>query len=603
MAPTARGIMIDRAGTPDRDDAIWAEAADGGWELTVHVACVADAVRPGDAADRRAARQAQTVYLRDSAIAMLPRATGAAATLSAAHERPALAVTWHLDADGRVSGERIRRGTLPRPAELDYESATAAIIDRAHPQHQALAAAHDAAQVLLARRRADGALALYDLARGWASDGDGALRQLAAVERHAAYIVVAELMVEANRLIAGFCVNGDIPALFRNHQAAAAAPPREELMADLGLAAGGDGEDWQRETARQRLAHLLRPAVYAPHAAGHFGLRLPWYCHATSPLRRYPDLVTQRQVLAALRGERPPHSAGELEEIAAAVNAAIQERRDSRTEWLKEKDKRRRRAELAGGGYRDVPSEQFHRLVKLAVKEQLHTPELEGELLRRAAADELQARDAYPVLTAAGPEWEAGRAALAGWLARHPEHAVTLASIHARNLGMETPLWDESHVGTVNEPLFSARAGIDADGRVTWSATRTARRKDTARQLAALSLIAGLAGQPDPSPASPALVQAPAPDGPSADDDARSPVTVLNELGQTGVLLDIGYKYEQNGPPHDPEFTCTATARHAPSGEPLAADAAAKNKKTAKTAAARRLYERVAAASRAAARP
>ena len=452
MASTARGIMIDRDGTPDRDDAIWAETADGGWELTVHVACAADAVRPGSPADQRAARQAQTIYLPDRTIPMLPRPTGEAATLSPGHDRPAMRVTWHVATDGTASGARIRESRLRNPVAMDYAAATAAITDRDHPQHRAIAAAHAAATALLARRRRGGALAVYDLIRGWASDGDGGLRELAAVERHAAYMVVAEFMVAANTLIAEFCVAGDIPIMFRSHQPAAAAPPREDLMDELRLAAAGDGEEWRQEVAQQRLSHLLRPAVYSVRASEHFGLRLPWYCHATSPLRRYPDLLTQRQLLAALRGERPPHTTGELDQLAAAVNDTLRQRRERRTERYKENTKQRRRAELAAAAYQGLDADQFYRLLKLAVKEQRHTAELEAELLRRIAADSILARDAYPMLMAPGPEWEASRAALVGWLARHPEHAVTLASIHARNLEMDTPLWVEDFAGTAQEP-------------------------------------------------------------------------------------------------------------------------------------------------------
>jgi ribonuclease R len=588
------GIMIDRAGTPDRDDAIWAEEAGDGWDLAVHVACAADTVRPGSAADQRAARQAQTLYLPDKTISMLPRSSEHAATLASGRECATLRVTWHLAANGTASGVRVSEGRLRDPVALDYAAATAAISDRAHPQHQPLAAAHAASRVLLARRRQEGALAIYDLIRGWASNGDGGLRELAASERNAAYVIVAEFMVAANTIIAGFCVAGDIPVLFRVHQPAAAAPPREQLIGELAVATEGDGEEWRRQAARQRLGHLLRPAAYSVHASEHYGLRLPWYCHATSPLRRYADLVSQRQIQAMLRGERPPHDADEMSQFAALVNDRLRVLRERRAERNKERTVQQRRAGLATAEYQRLDGDEFFRLLKLAAKERLHSPGLEAEFLRRAAADMLLARDAYPVLTAAGPEWDASRAALMAWLARHPEHAVTLAANHAVNLGMDGIPWEESHAGTLQAPRFSARAGISHDGVVTWSATRIARRKDTARQQAALSLLASLARQPDPSVSDPA----PATPAPAtrklADTTGRSPVMAVNELSQAGVIRGLDWAFAQSGPSHDPEFACTATATWSPDGRPLEASGTSKVKKDAKAAAARRLLEMIA---------
>lgn len=231
-------------------------------------------------------------------------------------------------------------------------------------------------------------------------------------------------------------------------------------------------------------------------------------------------------------------------------------------------------------------------MLKVAVKEGRHAPGLEAELAARIAAGSLLARDAYPVLLAPGPEWEASRAALIGWLASRPEHAVTLAAIHAVNLGMSALLWEEGPAGTVQEPRFSVRSGITEDGVTTWSATRVAQWKGGARQQAALSLVAGLAGQPDPSVSDPGPAVAP---GQSPQAAGHSPVMALYELQQAGVLCDLDWVPDRSGPQHVPVFTCTATARHAASGQSLTADATAKTKKDAKAAAAQRLLDAVTA--------
>lgn len=603
-APLAddQGVMIDRAGTRDRDDAIWAQGAGDGWDLAVHIARVADVVPVGSAADQHAAQRVLTAYLPRDTVPMLPRAIEQAATLSADRECPTVRVSWHLAGDGTPSDVRVGEGRLRHAAAMDYAEATAAITDRAHPQHEALKAAHEAARVMLARRRHQGALAVYDLIRGWASDGDGGLRELAAVERHAAYIIIAELMVAANTLIAEYCAARDTLIPFRVHSPAAASS-REQLTSDLDLAATGSG-DWRQQAAWQRLGHLLHPAVYSVHAGEHYGLRLPWYCHATSPLRRHPDLLLQRQLLAALRGQEPPYGCDELTQAVEHANEVIRQRREQRGERHREAAWATRRAQLAAAQLGGLSAGDFHRLVKLAAREDRQRPELEAELLRRLTGGMLQPRDAYPVLLARGTEWEPSRAAVIAWLAAHPEHAVTLASTHAVNLGNGALVWDEAQVGTIRDPWFSARAGLpggDGEG-ATWFPVRVMRSKGAARQQAALSLAAHLAGQPDPS-ASDAGAPEQGPAAPGAAAGAQNPVMALYELGQAGVIRDLAWTYQVTGPPHDRKFTCTAAARWGaaspPPGardEPLTATGtAARSKKDAKASAAAALHEKIAA--------
>ena len=105
-----------------------------------------------------------------------------------------------------------------------------------------------------------------------------------------------------------------------------------------------------------------------------------------------------------------------------------------------------------------------------------------------------------------------------------------------------------------------------------------------------------MTGQPDPSVSDSGPATAAA--APATDGGGRSPVTALNELLQAGVLRDLDWGFTASGPPHDPEFTCTVTARRSRESQPLTVGDAAKSKKEAKSAAARRLYEMVTAGER-----
>lgn len=585
------GIMIDGPDTVDRDDAIWVVRDGAGWNVAVHIACVADIVQAGGAADRHAARQKRTIYLPDKVLPMLPRATEDRATLHPHKPRPVITVSFHVAHDGIVSQASVAEGTLTSPVAMDYATATAAIDDPEHPHHAVLRAAHEVARVLLTRRRDHGALVLYDLNQGLASDGDGGLLRLGAVERHAAYMIVAELMVAANQAIAEYAVTNDLPVLFRNHQPAAAAPDRDQLLEELRLLVVG--ESWRRETTQQRLGHLLRPAVYAPHAIEHYGLRLPWYCHATSPLRRYADLLVQRQLLAVLRGQNPPHHVDELARHAEAINTTLARARERRSERNAEARREERRETLADGGFSKLGDEEFHKVLKLAIAENRHGKALEAEVLNRAADGRMQPRAAYQVLLVADRQWSTARDALLPWLTDHPEHAVSILAMHARLAGMETPIWEECPVGTAQQPLFSVRVGVDIDGGTSWSVTRIAQGKNLARQQAALSLIAQLASVDDLSTS----LEAPDPAQTTGTGSAAgpNPAMAINELAQRRVLTGVGYTYDRTGPAHKPSFTCTVHARREPTAAVLTGTGSGATKGAAKTAAAGDLYTQLAA--------
>jgi ribonuclease R len=572
--------MIDRPGSVDRDDAVWVARDGDGWRAWVSVADVAGVVPLGSTVDIEACRRAETTYLPDRTIGMLPVVEQSAAGLRAGSPVPVCVTELRVDPAGELVDISIGRGTLTGPVEASYEQAAAALTDPADPLHGMLTEAHALARTLLARRRAAGALAVYDLLRGWATDEDGRIVALAAVERNAGYLVVQELMIAANEAAARWAVARELPLLFRNHRPGTAT--RQELAGQLAVAAGEEGLA-RVETVQQHLAMVLRPAVYEPRVGGHFGLNLPAYAHVTSPLRRYPDLVNQRILLAAADGRPSPYRLDTLAETAAAINLRREARRARKAANLRNAAQQDTRARLAEEEYRELDGTTFGKLVRLAADEDRFSPTLAEELVRRVDEGRLLPRDAAAPLFGGGTDrWLPVRRRLLSWLAGAPEHALTVLSLYGQREYGTLVSWDERPVGTVQQPMFAASAVLA--GRR--SPARTGPSKRAARQQAALALVAELAGLPDPS----GDLAAPEPIPAAARDrvipDGHPPAMAVNELAQVGRLAELHWSFASDGSSHEPVHTCTVSARLTRTGESLTATGSGATKAVAKTAAA-----------------
>jgi ribonuclease R len=463
--------MVDRTGSTDRDDAVWVEPTANGWRAHIHIAAVADHISAGTKADIEALRRGSTRYLPDRTIRMLPQNIQDQASLtpltssSAPHERTPVQKTCRISidvaGDGLTTGITVTRGSLTKAVALNYEATADAIHSPGtNPDPDVglmLTHAYQLATALLNARRTHGALAGYNLTAGWAIDEDGRPIRLAAAERNAGYLVIAELMVAANTAVAEWCLRKDLPILFRNHRPARAEPPRDQLLDDAGLAhlhaaAGGD-------EARQRLTMLMRPALYEPHVGGHHALALAAYTHATSPLRRYSDLVNQRIMLAAVDDLPAPYTTGALAAVAERLNVGAQQLRDARHKRFKQADQRRSRQRLQSDVLPTLDPTAFHRVLKVAVRETAPTSELVSEVSRRADNDSLTIADAQFLLFTAGecpPEWSPVRARVAAWLAADPPRAVTVLAMQSQINDEPAPEYTTSVAGPPHQPVFTS---------------------------------------------------------------------------------------------------------------------------------------------------
>ena len=307
-----RCVTIDDDDTRDIDDGLALERlADGRLRLWIHVADPDRLVPAGSPLDLEARRRGSSLYLASGNLPMLPPVLSTGPLSLRAGQRNAAWSTWvDLDDDGDIAAYGLCRSWVKPTFRLSYSDADD-LIDLAPPEEPDLA---DLDALLQRRRRwrvAQGAL-LMDLAEGRIRCDDQGQPQLEITEPGPSRALVAEAMILAGAVAARFGQEHDLALPYRS-QLPADLPPAAELEA---LPDGA-----VRFAAIKR---CLSRGVMGTQPAGHFSLGLPAYVQATSPIRRYGDLVVQRQIAAHLSGAAPLAEA-ELQELLNTFDAAVRE--------------------------------------------------------------------------------------------------------------------------------------------------------------------------------------------------------------------------------------------------------------------------------------
>lgn len=342
-------VTIDGETARDFDDAVCVETHGSGFRARVAIADVAHYVRPGSPIDREAALRGTSVYFPDRAIPMLPpRLSNELCSLNPDRDRLVLVAEMDLDGRGAPLDARFYRAVMRSRARLTYTEVAAALdggavraeVTALRPQLERM---HALMKILYQRRLQAGSLdldlpeALIELSEEGRSVG------IRVAARNDAHRIVEELMLAANQAVAGHLRDLGVPLPYRIHE-----PPDPDDVDELNQFLGPFGfrvdyersvrpADVQRMLARlgghslsqvlsRQVLRSLARAQYSTNNAGHFGLAFPVYCHFTSPIRRYPDLLVHRQLGRVFDGdiERARESSEEIE--AASVASSQSER-------------------------------------------------------------------------------------------------------------------------------------------------------------------------------------------------------------------------------------------------------------------------------------
>jgi ribonuclease R len=338
-------FTIDPHDAQDFDDAVSARREDGYVRVWVHIADVTAYLRPGGPLEREALRRGTSVYVPGAVEPMLPEAlANRACSLRPGEER--LAVTVEMEVHGAdVRRVAFHRSRVRSDRRLTYDDVDAIFEGRARaeePWGEPLAAAREVAAALRDRRDA---LELGAPEPVFDFDREGDVTGVRYEEQSESHSLIEQLMVLANEQVAGYLADRKLPTLYRVHERP--EPERVAVLVEQLASLDIPTPPTPRHLTAQQAAELatevsrivaresrgrraigtlvlrsLKQAYYSPKNLGHAGLGSARYCHFTSPIRRYPDVVAHRALLQGLGIDEAAVPAHELDELGLLTSAS-----------------------------------------------------------------------------------------------------------------------------------------------------------------------------------------------------------------------------------------------------------------------------------------
>lgn len=334
-------ITIDGEDARDYDDAVYVEEVNvgrgktyrKGWRLLVAIADVSYYVRPDEPMDQDAIERGTSVYFPRRVIPMLPEAlSNGICSLNPGEDRLALVCDMVIPAEGARAGTitayQFYPAVIHSHARTTYTQIWDAIQQPQGPAAKSLGSIYDQVlssyelfQMLLAQRKERGAIDFDTVETKIVCNEVGRIERIEPLVRNDAHKLIEEFMLAANTCAADFMTRNKRFGLYRVHEGPTAEKLQtfREYLRTLGLHLdGGDDPktaDYARlideargrpdfEVIQSMCLRSMQQAIYSPDNGGHFGLSYTLYTHFTSPIRRYPDLLTHRVIKSILKRQR-----------------------------------------------------------------------------------------------------------------------------------------------------------------------------------------------------------------------------------------------------------------------------------------------------------
>ncbi|MCI2061873.1 MAG: ribonuclease R [Eubacteriaceae bacterium] len=323
-------FTIDGADSKDFDDAVSVEKLENGdYLLGVHIADVSHYVKENGSLDREAFGRGNSIYLVDQVIPMLPEMlSNGICSLNPGVDRLTLSVDMEITPAGDVVRQEIYESVIRSCERMVYtdvsdilEKNDRALIEKYADIYQDILMMDELASVLAKKKDARGSLD-FDIEESEITlDSSGVAVGIGAAERRTANKMIEEFMLLANETVAREYNEKGAPFVYRVHD----KPSRDKMeefqtfLQGVGIGLNGSPESITPKQLHEVLEKVsghtyenvvssvmlrsMQKAIYNTECRGHFGLALDYYCHFTSPIRRYPDLMIHRIIKAYLHGE------------------------------------------------------------------------------------------------------------------------------------------------------------------------------------------------------------------------------------------------------------------------------------------------------------
>ncbi len=319
-------ITIDGDTSKDFDDAVSVKRLENGnYELSVHIADVSEYVKEEDPLDREAYKRGTSVYLADRVIPMLPhKLSNGICSLNEGVYRLVLSCIMEIDTTGNVVNYEICEGIIKSAHRMTYNKINKMLagdrdlIDTYYDIYPMVLNMKDLSDIIRAKRTNDGSLDFDVPEYGVSLDEQGKPIDFILRERGAGELLIEDFMLMANQTVAYHMNIMKLPCVYRVHE----EPDQAKLSNVFGfiqrlgykVKSSKNGirpkmiqdamnlvkDSPEEYVINQMMLRAMMKAKYSEECLGHYGLAFPYYCHFTSPIRRYPDLMTHRLIKTLL---------------------------------------------------------------------------------------------------------------------------------------------------------------------------------------------------------------------------------------------------------------------------------------------------------------